>query len=90
VFEGLVGGEDDRPALVALTDHLEEEIGTVLVDGQITNLIQDERLRAEVLLEFPFEVAAFLGGGQVVDDADGVSKEHRMTFLAGSVAQGDG
>lgn len=32
-LEGLVGAQDDRAALVALADDLEEEVGAVFVDG---------------------------------------------------------
>ena len=41
LFEGLVGGEGDGSSLIALTDHLEEEISPLLIDGQITDLIQN-------------------------------------------------
>ena len=33
LFEGLVGGEDDRTAFVALADDLEEQVGAALIDG---------------------------------------------------------
>ncbi len=42
LLEGLVGGEDDGAAFVALADDLEEEVGAVLVDGQIANLVEDQ------------------------------------------------
>ena len=39
-FEGFVGGEDDRATFIALADDLEEEVGAVLVDRKIADLIQ--------------------------------------------------
>ena len=38
LFEGFVGGQHDGAALVALADDLEEEVGAMLVDGQVTSL----------------------------------------------------
>jgi hypothetical protein len=40
LFEGLVGGEDDRTAFVALADDLEEQVGAALIDREIPDLIQ--------------------------------------------------
>ena len=52
VFEGLVGGQDDGAAFVALADDLEEQVGAVLVDGQIAEFVEDEQCRAQVVFEF--------------------------------------
>ena len=38
----LIGGQDDGSALVAVTDHLEQQVGACLVDGQIPDLINDQ------------------------------------------------
>jgi hypothetical protein len=72
----------------------------VLIDGQVADLIQDDTLGVEVLLELAFEVAAFLGGGQIVDDADGIGKEDGLdgkgyrrdenSFSVGSAPERDG
>ncbi len=35
VFVGLIGGDDDGAALVALADDLKEQIGSNFVQGQI-------------------------------------------------------
>ena len=40
VLVGLVGGEDDGPALVALADDLEEKVGTGLVEGQVSEFVE--------------------------------------------------
>lgn len=73
-FVGLVGGEDDGASFVALADYLEEEVGAGLVDGQITEFINDEDGRAEKLFEFDGESVGDLPGGEGVDDFDGVMK----------------
>jgi CRISPR/Cas system-associated endonuclease Cas1 len=63
-----------------LADDLEEQVGAVLVDRQVADLIQDQELGPEVFSEFAFEGAPFLGGAQVVDDIDGVGKENRVAL----------
>ena len=42
LFEGFVGGQDDRTAFVALADDLEEQVGSALVDGKIANLVEEQ------------------------------------------------
>ena len=42
LFKGFVGGDDDRSAFVALTDDLEEQVGSALIDGQVADLIQNQ------------------------------------------------
>jgi hypothetical protein len=39
-FEGFIGGNDDGTAFVSLTDDLEKQVGSALVDGQIPYLVQ--------------------------------------------------
>ena len=43
LLEGFVCGQHDGTALVAGTDDLEEQIGTALVDGEVTHFIEDEQ-----------------------------------------------
>jgi hypothetical protein len=44
VLVGLVGGQHDRAALVALADDLEQQVCPAFVDGQVAQLINDEKL----------------------------------------------
>src|SRR5665648_730374 len=44
VFEGLIGGQDDGPAFVALADDLEEQVGAAFVDGQIPQFVADQEI----------------------------------------------
>ena len=39
LFERFVGRQDDGTTLVTLADDLEEQVGAVLIDGQIANLV---------------------------------------------------
>ena len=61
VFEGLVGGQDDRAAFVALADDLEEQVGAALVDGQIAQFVDDQQIGAGVLLEFLDQASGVAG-----------------------------
>src|SRR5215472_16711930 len=56
--ETLIAGDDDGAALIAARDQLEEQIGTLAVDGQIANLVADQKLRLGQHLE-PFLEPAF-------------------------------
>ena len=42
LFEGFVGGKDDRTAFVALADDLEEQVGSALVDGKLADLVEEQ------------------------------------------------
>ena len=50
-----VGGHHDRGALAALADDLEQQVCTVLVDGEVAELVDDEdgglQITADVALE---------------------------------------
>jgi hypothetical protein len=41
LFEGFVGGEDQGSTLITQADHLEEQIGPVLVNRQIADFIKN-------------------------------------------------
>lgn len=59
VLEGEIGGENDRAAgVVTGIDDVVEEVGGVLVVGEISELVNGEKPGAEVLLKSP---AAKLG-----------------------------
>ena len=57
LLEGLVGGEPDGTAFVACADDLEQEIGPALVDGQVADLIEDQKRRGRVFAQLGFERA---------------------------------
>src|SRR5262249_21130327 len=55
--KALVTGQDHGAALVAAADELEEQVGALAVDGQITNLIHDEQAGHGVQLQLVVQAA---------------------------------
>ena len=55
LFEGFVGGEEDGAAFVTGADDLEEEIGTALIDGEVTDSVEDEKGGSGVAPHFDLE-----------------------------------
>ena len=39
LFEGFVGGDDDRTAFVSLADDLEKQVGSAPIYGQVADLV---------------------------------------------------
>ena len=64
VPEGSVGGDHDRACFVAGGHNLEQQVGAAFVDGQIAQLIEEEKLRVGVLPEFLLQRAVDLCRGQ--------------------------
>ena len=52
VFESLVGGQHDGTTFVTLADDLKEQVGAVLVDGQVAEFVDDEESWLEIAGEF--------------------------------------
>ena len=90
VFVRLIGGDDGRTFFIAAADDLEEEIGAGFVDGQVSQLIENQPSWSQELLEFAFKPALGLGGAQGVEGLDGGGKEHRVALEAGGMAQSGG
>ena len=76
LFVGFVGGQDDGAAFVAGADHLEEQVGSVLVDGEVADFIKDEEGGGGVFAHFGFEAAGDLGGGEGVEHSRKPKKHH--------------
>src|SRR5262249_9940386 len=89
VLEGTVGGDHHRPAFVAPADDLEQQIGAVLVDRQIAELVDDQQAGLEVATDLTLEAAGGLRGGERVDDVDGGGEERGMAADAGGMAECD-
>jgi hypothetical protein len=47
----------DGASLIPLADDLEEQVGAMLVDGEIAEFINDEQSRLEILAQFALQVA---------------------------------
>lgn len=54
LLEGLVRCQDDNTPLVSPADDLEEQDGGFLIDRQISELVQNQQHRAQMLLRQPF------------------------------------
>src|SRR5579862_3338249 len=89
VFEGDVGGDEDRAGLVAFADDLEEEFGSAFVQGEIAKLVDCQERWGEIALHFAVELSSGLGGAEAVDDVDCRGKEDALSLEAGGVADGD-
>ena len=82
VLEGPVGSNYQSALLIAQTDHLEQQVGAGLVDGQKAQLVQDEQRGPGVFFKFLFHAPYGLGHSQGVDHIDGGGKKHRVSFQA--------
>ena len=51
LFEGFVGGQGNGSSLMVLADDLEEQISPLLIDRQVTDLVQHEELWPEIFFE---------------------------------------
>src|SRR5215471_10077294 len=87
VFVDAVGGDHQRRALVALADNLEQQVGTVFVDRQVAELVDDKQAGLEVAADLPLEAAGGLRGGERIDDVDGGGEERGVAADAGGMAE---
>src|SRR5262249_4911172 len=87
VLVDAVGGDHHRRTLVALADDLEQQVGTVLVDGKVAELVDNEQGRVQVAAELVLEPADGLRRCQRVDNVDGRREENRVSVDAGGVAK---
>jgi hypothetical protein len=88
--EALVAGQDHGPTLVATADELEEQVGSLPIDGQIADLIDDQQPRRCVELELVVELALGHGLGQGADEVSCGGEEDPIASLNGFEPQGHG
>ena len=50
LLKSTVGGNDERPLFIAQADHLEEQVGARLVNGEIAEFVEDEERGLGVFL----------------------------------------
>src|SRR5215813_766275 len=87
VLVGTIGGDHHRRALVALADDLKQQIGTVLIDRQVAELVDDQQVGLEIAADLPLEAAGGLRGGERIDDVDGGGEERGVAADAGGMAE---
>jgi hypothetical protein len=83
-----VGRDDQRCALVALGDDLEDELGGALGQSEIAELVKDDELGACVAGDDPAELASALGGLQLVRERGEGGEPDASSLLAGEHREG--
>ena len=87
--EGQVGGDQGRAPLVALAEHLEQELGSGLGQRHEAELVDDQKLVGGELLLEPPQLLVIAGLHEFVDQRGGGDEADRETLLAGRQAEGD-
>ena len=85
-----VGGEDNGGALVAGADDLEQEVAALLIQGEISEFVEDEQLWVCVLAQGGRQAVSGKGALQPVDHVDGVCEEDVFSGKGGGVSDGGG
>jgi len=86
--EAAVGGQDQGPLLVAAGDELEEQVGTMLVDGDVADLIDNQELGLAVELKALLDPVLGISFRQRGDKRHGLSEVGPVAFGDGLDAQG--
>jgi len=87
LLQSAVGGQDQRPVFIAEAEHLAEQIGAGLVQGERAELVEDEERRFGLFFPCRFEPTRTLRRGQRVQDIHGTGKEPRVAVAARRRAQ---
>jgi hypothetical protein len=67
---------------------LEEQIRTMLINGQIAEFVKNEQRWSEIGFQAVFELPCGLSGGQGVDDINGGSKQNAVALETSLIAKG--
>jgi hypothetical protein len=87
----LVGSEEHGlPGQVALVDDLEEDVGRVVGEGEVADLVEDEDVGMEVVVERRLEPSSTGGVGEALDEFGGGGEASLKAVLDGPVGDGDG
>jgi hypothetical protein len=84
-----VGRDDQRGALVALGDHLQDELRGALGECEVAELVEDDELGAGVARDDAAELAAALGCLELVRESGEGGQAHAASLLAGEHREGD-
>src|SRR5208337_4667986 len=85
--EGSIRGQHDRSGFITGSDHLEQQIGPALVDGQIAQLIEEEKGGTDINFECFAQRSVDLGRGEMIDHIYHTHKAKRVAPLARRVTQ---
>ena len=86
--EALIAGQNDGSFLVASGDELEEEIGSLAIDGDIADLIDDQQLRRGENSEFFLQAVLCISLTEGSDKGHRGQKQRAESLLASFKPQG--
>src|SRR6516165_3247082 len=89
LLEALVRCEDSGSMLVAVVDELEEEHRTVAAQGQVADLIDDQKRRVAQDTKPPGELPGGTRGLERLDETDERAVIHAPSRLGGSDGEAD-
>ena len=77
----------DRSGFITGGDHLEQQIGSALVDGQIAQLIEEEKTGTDVSSQRVAQHALDLGRGEMIDHVHHARMANGMATLSRRVTE---
>jgi len=89
LIERQVAGDDDRPAIVALAEHLEEQLGSGFRKRDEAQLVDDQELACCKLFLQALQISFVPGLEQFMDQCRGGGEADRQAPLAGSEAKSE-
>ncbi len=87
VLEGAIRRQDDRASFIAGCHDLKHQICTAFIDRKISQLIEEEKLRTNILSEFLLQSSIKLCCGQHVDHVDGSREPDTDSLFTGHVTK---
>ena len=88
--EGQIGGDQGRAPLVALAEHLEQQLGAGLRQRHEAEFVDDQKLVGGELLLEPQQLLVIAGLDELVDQCGGGDEADREALLAGRQAETEG
>ena len=85
--EGSIRSQHDRSDFITGGDNLEQQIGPTLVDGQIAQLIEEEKTGTDITSERVAQQTTDLSLGEMIDHVDDTGVANRMATLGRRVSQ---
>lgn len=87
--EGQVRGQNQRGVFVAAGDQLEEQVGRVLLEGDVADLVDDEQTDATQLDQLGGQPPCIVGGFKASDPVHRGGEGDAMSGLGGFDGQSD-
>ena len=87
--EWQVAGQDQRGVFVTAGDELEEQVGGVLLEGQVANFVDDDQCVAAESGEFSSKPVSLVSVLETGHPVGGGGEQHALSGVAGGDAEGD-